>query len=153
MATAVATAGTRRGLTLRLPERLPDLKGRWLTLYTLLWAAALLVAVVAPIGTIVLNYQGLGHPVWRPHGVVTATSDSGITILAVFGDEARSAGVRAGDRVMAIDGVPASDRSRDDQLYKLLDGPEGPVDTLTLRSKSGAERQVRLSSKASTSAE
>jgi hypothetical protein len=101
----------------------------------------------------VVNYEGLGHPVWRPHGLVTATSDRGITISAVFGDEARRAGVHAGDRVIAVDGVPASDRSRDDQLYKLLDRPEGSVDTLTLLTPSGAERQVRLSSKASTAAQ
>ena len=153
MATAVANAGMRRGFTLRLPERLPDLKGKWLIVYTALWAAALLVAIVAPIGTAVLNYQGLGHPVWRPHGVVTATTDTGITISAVFGDEARNAGVRVGDRVIAVDGLRVGDRSRDDQLYKLLDGPEGSIDTLTLRAPSGAERQVKLSSRSSTAAQ
>jgi hypothetical protein len=150
MATAVANAEMRRGSVLRLPERLPNLKGKWLAAYSALWAAALLVAIVAPIGSAVVNYRGLGHPVWRPHGLVTATSDTGITISAVFGDEARRAGVRAGDRVIAVDGWRVGDRSRDDRLYKLLDGPEGSTDTLTLRSPSGAERQVTLATRAST---
>ena len=153
MATAVANGEMRRGFALRLPERLPDLKGKWLTLYSVLWAAALVVAVVAPIATTVSKYQGLGHPVWRPHGVVTNTDDSGITVIAVFGDEARRAGVRAGDRIVAVDGWRIVGRKGADHLFKLLDGPEGSVDTLTLLSPSGAERDVSVPTRASTAAQ
>ena len=153
MATAVANAGMRRGLTLRVPERLPDFKGKWLTAYSMVWAVALLIAVVAPIGTAVINYNGLAHPIWRPHGLVTNTDDSGITVTAVFGDEARRAGVRAGDRIVAVDGWRIAGRSGEDHLFALLDGPEGSIDTIRLRSPSGAERDVSLATRASTAAQ
>jgi len=150
MATAVANAEVRRGWNLGLPERLPDLKGKWLSIYSMLWAAALLISVVAPISTAVINYKGLAHPIWRPHGLVTNTDDSGITVTAVFGDEARRAGVRAGDRIIAVDGWRIAGRSGGDHLFALLDGPEGSIDTLRLRSPSGAERDVALATRAST---
>jgi hypothetical protein len=137
----------------RLPDRLPDLKGKWLTLYSVLWAVALLVAIAAPIGSTVINYRGLGHPVWRPHGLTTDTTDSGITVTGVFGDEARRAGVRVGDEVVAIDGWRIAGRQRDDHVDKLLDGPEGSTDRLRLRSPSGTEREVNLATHASTAGE
>ena len=153
MATAVANADVRRGLRLRLPERLPDLKGKWLTAYSVLWAAALLVAVVAPIRGTVLNYRGLGHPVWRPHGLVTRDSGRGILVTAVFGDEARRAGVHAGDTIIAADGWGVRGRSADERLYRMLDGPEGSTVRLTLQSPSRPNRDVTLASRASTSAQ
>lgn len=36
----------RRKWQLRLPERLPDLKGKWLTLYTIAWAIVLPLSVI-----------------------------------------------------------------------------------------------------------
>ena len=152
-ATAAANAEMRRGLTLRLPERLPDLKGKWLTAYTILWAAALLVAVVAPIRGTVLNYRGLGHPVWRPHGLVTRDSDRGIIVAGVFGDEARRAEVHVGDTITAVNGWGVRGRAGDEQLYKMLDGPEGSTVRLTLQSPSRPDRDVTLASHASTSAQ
>jgi hypothetical protein len=152
MATAIVSseAAPRRW---RLPERLPDLRGKWLIAYSVLWAAALLIAIAAPISTTVINYRGLGHPVWRPHGLVTNTTDAGITVAAVFGEEARRAGVRVGDQVIAIDGWPVAGRQRDDHIDKLLDGPEGSSNRLRLRSPSATEREVTLATRASTAAE
>jgi hypothetical protein len=153
MATAVANAEVRRGLMLRLPERLPDLKGKWLIAYTVIWAAALMVAIVAPISSTVTNFRGLGHPVWRPHGLVTATTDSAVTVTAVFGDEARRAGIHPGDQVIAVDGWRIGNRTRDNHLYLLLDGGEGSTARILLRSPDGAERTLTLTSRASTAAE
>jgi hypothetical protein len=153
MATAVANAEVRRGWNPALPERLPDLKGRWLVAYTALWAAALLVAIVAPISSTVTNFRGLGHPVWRPHGVVTMTTDSAVTVTAVFGDEARQAGIHPGDQVIAVNGWRIGKRTRDNHLYALLDGGEGSTVTILLRSPEGGERTVTLTSRASTAAE
>jgi hypothetical protein len=153
MATAVADGKVRRGWPLRLPERLPDLRGKWLTIYSVLWAAALLVAVVAPIRSTVLNYRGLGHPVWRPHGIVTRDSDHGIIVTGVFGDEARRAGVHVGDTIIAVDGWAVRGRSADYRLYKMLDGPEGSTVRLTLQSPSRPDRDVTLASHGSTMAQ
>ena len=150
---ANANAGATRGWPLSLPERLPDLKGKWLTLYSVLWAVALLVAVVAPIRSTMLNYDGLRHPIWRPHGLVTTTTDTSIIVRTVFGDEARRAGVRAGDQIIAVDGWRLGEQSADVHFYKLLAGPEGSTDTLRLRSPSGQEREVTLTSRASTAAQ
>ena len=154
MATAVIDGDpVPRRWRLRLPEQLPNLTGKWLIAYSVLWALALLVATVAPLSTAVLNYHWLAHPVWRPHGLVTGTTDTGVTVKGVFGDEARGAGVRPGDRIVAVDGWRIVGRSGEDHLFNLLDGPEGSIDTLRLRSPSGAERDVVLASRGSTAAQ
>jgi hypothetical protein len=151
MATAVATAEGGRGWRLRLPERLPDLKGKWLTLYSVLWAAALLIAIVAPIRGTLLDHARLQrHPVWQRHGLLIHEIDQDLIIGSVFGDEALRAGVRPGDRIIAVDGWPAANGSDEGHRYKLLDGPEGATATLTLQSPSGRNRLVTLSSRAST---
>jgi hypothetical protein len=152
MATAVAKAEIRQGFALRLPERLPDLKGKWLTLYSVLWAAALLVAVVAPIRGASYNYYWLQHLGWRPHGLLIAKDDQAIIVRGVFGEEVRRAGVRPGDRVIAVDGWPVGNGSDDARLYKLLGG-EGASTRLTLRSPGGRDRAVTLTNRQSTAAE
>jgi hypothetical protein len=152
MATAVANAEVRRGFTLRLPERLPDLKGKWLTAYTVLWALVLLVAVVAPIRGALSDHARLQrHPVWERHGLIAHEIDQGLIVGSVFGDEALRAGVRPGDRIIAVDSWPIGDGSEDGHRYNLLDGPEGATATLTLQSPSGRNRLVTLASRASTS--
>jgi hypothetical protein len=136
----------------RLPERLPDLKGKWLTVYTVLWALTLLVAVVAPIRGTLLDHARLQrHPVWERHGLIAHEIDQGLIVGSVFGDEALRAGVRPGDRIIAVDSWPVGDGSEDGHRYNLLDGPEGATATLTLQSPSGRNRLVTLSSRASTS--
>src|SRR5690349_10603381 len=86
-----------------LPDHLPDLRGRWLTLYTIAWVILLALAIVGPIWG---QYQLSGYyqkPAWLPYGFAVSSS-SGIQIVAVSSGEAQQAGVRAGDRIIAIDG-------------------------------------------------
>jgi hypothetical protein len=116
------------------------------------WAAALLVAVVAPIRGASYNYYWLQHLAWRPHGLLMARGDQAIIVRGVFGEEARRAGVRPGDRVIAIDGWPVVNGLDDARLYKLLGG-EGTSAALTLRSPGGRDREVTLTSRQSTAAE
>jgi hypothetical protein len=152
MATTVANPERGRGWTLPLPEKLPDLKGKWLTAYTVIWAVALLVAIVAPIRGASYNYYWLQHLGWRPNGLLMGQDDQSIIVRGVFGEEARRAGVRPGDRVMAVDGWPVRNGSEDARLYKLL-GREGASARLTLRSPGGRDRAVTLTSRQSTAAE
>jgi hypothetical protein len=153
MATAVANADVRPGFALRLPERLPDLKGKWLTFYGVLWAAALLVAVLAPIRGALYDYYWLQHLGWRPHGLLMAQNDQALTVRGVFGEEARRAGVHPGDIVTAVDGSPIGNGSDDAQVNRLVGGPDGSIANLTLRSPGGGDRTVTLTSRASTAAQ
>ena len=152
MATAVASAEpAARRWKLRLPERLPDLRGRWLTVYSLVWAVALTIAVLAPVRGALYNYYWLRHAEWRPHGLVTGQNDQAVIVKGVFG-EARRAGLRPGDRIIAVDGWPIGNGSDGEHLYRLLEG-EGATATLTLRSPGGSDHTVALTNRESTAAE
>ena len=86
---------------LRLPERLPNLKGGWLTLYTIIWALMLPIALIgAARGT----YITLTTPtMWGPYGLHTTDDPEGIRVAAVMSPAARAAGVAPGDRIVAVD--------------------------------------------------
>jgi hypothetical protein len=102
MATALASAepGPRRW-RLRLPERLPNLKGKWLTLYIIVWAITLPVALAGAVrGTYIFLTI---VPMWSPYGVATTDTPEGLRIDSVMSAEARAKGIRAGDYVVAID--------------------------------------------------
>ena len=70
MATAVANAEPMpRRWRLRLPERLPNLKGRWLTAYTVLWAIMLPMSLISAAAS---SYVVLTTPtIWSPYGFAT----------------------------------------------------------------------------------
>ena len=73
-----------------LPDHLPDLRGKWLTLYTIVWAIMLALAIVGPIWG---QYQLSGYyqkPAWLPYGFAVSSS-SGIQIVAVSSGEAQQA--------------------------------------------------------------
>ena len=96
---AAATSGRwlepRRG-RLRLPERLPDLKGKWLAAYSILWAVMLPLALIGAArgGSIVLATPAL----WTPYGFATSEDANGIRIDSVL-QPARRGGLKAGDYV------------------------------------------------------
>src|SRR4051794_36490431 len=95
----IATPGRR---WLRLPERLPDLKGKWLTLYTIIWAIMLPLAV---IGAGSGAYIVLTTPtMWTPYGFSTTEDSEGLHVDSITSAAARAAGLKAGDYVVAVDG-------------------------------------------------
>ena len=103
MATAVATAEPApRRWRLRLPERLPNLKGKWLTVYVVVWAILVPLALIgAARGTyVILDTQ----PMWTPYGLSTTEDSNGLHVDSVFSRRALAAGLRAGDYVVAVDG-------------------------------------------------
>jgi carboxyl-terminal processing protease len=82
------------------------------------------------------NFVGLG--------VELKAQDGGLMIVRVIpGSPAEQAGVRAGDRIRAVDGRPTS-RYTTDQAANLLQGLEGSVCALVVAAPGEAERQISV---------
>ena len=147
----------------RLPERIPDLKRPWLYVFELFWFACLLLALVGPIEGIRYRFtapaENSALMLGSRAGLVLAEGDMTHVRFPV-GAAAEAAGVQAGDKIIAIEGLPVSkvvpyDKRRavgpghaTDTDYALF-GPiiEGnqPIDlNLTLRSPSGEIRQYHV---------
>ena len=111
MATAVGTAEPApRRWRLRLPERLPDLKGKWLTLYTVVWAS---VFPLSLIGAGIAAYLVISTPtMWSPYGFAAAEDPRAADQVGAHGHSVSServgAGVGAG--VVTAGSAPPSSR-------------------------------------------
>ncbi len=82
------------------------------------------------------NFVGLG--------VELKAKDGGLTIVRVIsGSPAEEAGVRAGDRILAVDGQATAKLSTD-QAANLLQGPEGSSVRLSLAAVGQSPRQVSV---------
>jgi hypothetical protein len=95
----------------KLPDRIPDIKGRWLILFELLWYPALLLAIAGPlIGTwhrLVQPSANSALMVGSRAGLVLNEEDL-TKVRFPVGAAARTAGVRPGDDIVAINGVPVA---------------------------------------------
>ena len=119
--TVIDREAVPRRWRLRLPERLPNLTGEWLTAYSLLWTALLAVALVGSIGgaAILAARSANGAYPWAAFGLdVTGTlpgthHERAGTVRKVAGSDAAAANIRVGDLVLAVDGrtVPAEGRA------------------------------------------
>jgi carboxyl-terminal processing protease len=77
-------------------------------------------------------------------GVELKARDGGLVIVRVIsGSPAEQAGVRAGDRILSVDGRLTSQVSTD-QAANMLQGPEGSVCNLVLGAAGEADRQVAV---------
>jgi len=143
MATAVANAEPvqRRW---KLPERLPEIRGRALIAYRLIWFVA---ATLALISTTYLNYQ------WTALQLAGSRTlfDAGLVPIQRYADgqhvralspQSRVVGVGEDSAIISINGRPAPDD--DETLAALLDGPNGSSISLGLRDASGRTRDVTL---------
>lgn len=142
MATAIASDGpAARGWRFRLPTRLPNLKGRWLTIYTILWAIMLPLAIVGAVrGTyVVLTIP----PMWSPYGLGTIEDSQGLRIYRANPDLG-SKGVDVGDYVVAIDGWTVPEFAPRAAAREHIVKPDGTSTTLTVRKPSGERRDVQL---------
>ncbi len=82
------------------------------------------------------NFVGLG--------VELKAKDGGLTIVRVIsGSPAQEAGVRAGDRILAVDGQATAKLSTD-QAANLLQGPDGSIVTLSLAAAGQSPRQLSV---------
>ncbi len=129
----------------RLPERLPDLKGRWLTLYTIIWAIMLSLAVVGSVRSAYVLASRIAQPVWWPYGITIRNIPNGVQFATAASPEARQAGVRPGDQIIAVDGwrVPASPAASSLARAR-ADKSEGSSTVFTLAARDEAPRDVRL---------
>lgn len=143
MATAVGTAEPApRRWRLRLPERLPDLKGKWLTLYTVVWA---IVFPLSLIGAGIAAYLVISTPtMWSPYGFATAEDSRGLQVYSVMSGPARASGLEAGDYVIAIDGwtVPKSAARAEARAHVVK--PDGSPTAFTIRKSDGRIFDITL---------
>lgn len=130
---------------MRLPEKLPELRGRWLTAYKALWWAMLAVSLVAAT---------LGQ--WRLHQETTSVygrfysaglrpneTDDELT-FSPLSPAARAAGVEAESTLLAVDGRTVAQDTAWDDIAAELDGPAGSTITLRLRAPDGAVSEARV---------
>lgn len=159
MATAVIDRDpVPRRWRLRLPERLPNLTGKWLTAYSLLWTALLAVALVGSTGgaAILATRSANGAYPWAAFGLdITGTlpgthHERAGTVRKVAGSDAAAAKIRVGDLVLAVDGrtVPAEGRAFssewtaiDETLARV---PEGGAVRLLVRESDGKLHSATL---------
>jgi hypothetical protein len=146
-----------------LPDRLPDLPRRGLILFQLVWIPALLLAIVGPLAGIWYRIDQAGQNsalIVGSRAGIALDEDDLTRVRFPIGAEAKAAGVRRGDDIVAIDGlqvadvVPISRRGRarhndatetDYVLFSpILEGVDESEYTLRLRSRDGRERDYRV---------
>jgi len=158
---ATATEGRHPLPRLNLPDELPKFGRRSLFVFRLVWFAALALAVIGPVtGTWYrLHDSGRNSAVVPGSRAGVALDPRNLTrVRYPVGPLAARAGIRPGDRIVAIDTIPvsaavampgtsAAAASRateaDSALFgDLLDGAEDRDVQLRLRSPGGTERDV-----------
>jgi hypothetical protein len=95
----------------KLPERIPDLKRPWLWVFELFWYVALALAIIGPIGGVWYRFTTPGENSALMIGsrAGLALSEDNLTqVRFPVGSAAKAAGIRPGDRIVAIEGLPVS---------------------------------------------
>ena len=143
MATAVASAEPEpRRWRLRLPERLPDLKGKWLTLYTIVWAIMLPLSLAGAVWGTYINLTVV--PMWSPYGISTTDTVQGVRIDSVLSAELRARAIRAGDYVVAVDGWALPSTGARAAARPRVIKPDGSTTEFRMRRPSGEVYEMRL---------
>jgi hypothetical protein len=135
----------RRGLSFGLPQQLPNLRGSWLTGYSVVWFAILAIAL---FGIFRGAYIELAVPKklnWSPYGFTTSLDSNGFHVAAVSSTAAKATRLASGDDIIAVDDwvIPHTETaylSAGDHLIK----PYGQTTTFTARKPSGEHYKVEL---------
>lgn len=133
------------------PDTLPKLHGPWLLLFRVVWLAAFLTTVASAICAPIIAarvdpamraYFALGL---RPAGVIDTPRN---LLAAPFGPEARAAGFRARDEIIAVAGHPTQQSADVLDIGKLLVAPEGASLAIRTRSADGRVRDIAVTHRA-----
>lgn len=128
-----------------MPRALPRLQGRWLFAFNILWLLLLPLAAAMPIVSTVAQVQRADSPIWMPLGLLVDSSGGEVRVDGPTTEEARAAGVREGDVVVAIDGRRVRGGARGySEIRPLLLRPDGTGFAVSLRGADGRIRNVRL---------
>ena len=109
MQLALASEEKPKGWRFRLPPAVPPFNTRIHRLFSIVWIAAFLLAIVGPAAGIYLRYTApksnsqllLGSRV----GIAVSPRDA-TKVRFVVGDAAREAGLKRGDQIIALYGLP-----------------------------------------------
>lgn len=143
MTSAMARGGKRRW---RLPEALPALGPVAMRIYVALWSLLMVAAIVLPVTGAWFEFQQRANPSWSPYGFSIGPIEGGrLQIGEVIGESARGAGLRRGDRIIAIDGRPVPHVSHYQDVRDWVVGPEGKATRFTIAPAAGSPRDVVLS--------
>lgn len=145
---------------LKLPEVIPPFGDRLYNFYRFLWMAAFLLALIGPLvgiyARMVAPSNNSGLMLGSRAGIVVAEEDA-TRIRFPVGPQTKVAGVRPGDDIVAIDGIPLPaivpfserdlERNAEEPAYLLLKNLYGTRDweaVLTLKSPGGTLRDVAV---------
>lgn len=145
----------------RLPDRVPPFNTRVYHIFSVVWFAALLLALVGPIGGLYERYRAPGDNsqlILGSRAGFAVTAQDATKIRFRVGPHSREAGIRKGDDIIAIYGLPMPDKMpvteqaleqhADDPAYiamnNLLFGTEAMPVPLTVRSQDGSVREVTV---------
>lgn len=140
-ATTRPDAGGRRW-RLPFPERLPELRGKWLTVYTIVWA---IVFPLAIIGAAKGAYISVTTPtMWSAYGLSTTEDSEGLHVDSVLSAPARESGLEAGDYVIAVDGWTVPKMAARSEARSHVIKPDGSSTVFTVRKSDGRIFDIRL---------
>lgn len=149
------------GSRFQLPKRVPPFNSTAYRIFSAVWMAALLLAVAGPIMGLYQRYAASGDNsqlvLGSRAGFAVSLQDA-TQIRFVVGSEARAAGIRRGDDIIAIYGLPlpaqmpvtdeALAERADDPAYltinNLLFGTDEMPVPITVRSPDGTVREVTV---------
>ena len=161
MQLALASTGDMSKGGFRLPQSLPPFNTMTLRLFTLLWVAAFAVALAGPLAGFYLRYTAPANNsqllLGSRAGFAVSPRD-GTMVRFTVGPQAQRAGVRSGDKITAIYGLPlppsmpvneeALAQHADDPAYialgNLLFGTDSAEVPLTVRGPDGLTRDVTV---------
>ena len=163
MTAQLALAGKLRPLggRFKLPNRVPPFNTVAHRIFTIIWAAVLLVAIVAPAVALYDRYTSPGDNsqlmLGSRAGFAVSPEDA-TRVRFTVGPDARNAGMRKGDDIIAIYGLPVPNRMpvtdealaarADDPAYiameNLLFGTDSLPFPLTVRSTDGRIHDVTV---------
>jgi hypothetical protein len=146
---------------LKLPDRVPPFNTAAYRVFTVIWIAALLLAVVGPVMALYDRYTSPGDNsqlMIGSRGGFAVSPQDATRVRFVVGPDAAKAGLRKGDHIVAIYGLPLPDKmpvtervlsaKADDPAYiamgNLLFGTDQLPFPLTVHSADGRVHDVTI---------